>query len=130
VGLVGPLGAGKTRLVQAIAAAAGVVDQPVNSPTFTLVHEYEGRWPIRHFDTYRLSDADQLLALGFDEYLGGESVCLVEWANRVADVLPPDAIWITITPIDDSTRRFDFHATTDKGKSAIASLLNATKRDA
>src|SRR5579871_5394859 len=68
VALIGPLGAGKTRLVQAIAAAAGVKDQEVVSPTFVLIHEYRGRVPIYHFDAYRLRDEDEFLQLGPQEY--------------------------------------------------------------
>src|SRR5690348_4059909 len=84
VGLVGTLGAGKTRLVQAAAAAVGVPGANITSPTFVLVNEYtSGRLPIYHFDTYRLNDDDEFLNLGPDEYFDSDGLTFVEWADRV-----------------------------------------------
>ena len=94
IGLIGPLGAGKTRLVRALAEALGVDPGAIASPTFVLIHEYEGRIPVVHCDVYRLRDADEFDALGVDEYWGGDAVCLVEWADRVADRLPADAWFV------------------------------------
>ena len=89
VGLIGTLGAGKTRLVQAVAAALGVPAGNVTSPTFVLVNEYRGgRLPIYHFDTYRLKDDDEFLDLGPEEYFDSSGLTFVEWADRVADLLP------------------------------------------
>lgn len=109
VALVGPLGAGKTRLVKGIADGAGVRDlRAVNSPTFVIVNQYEaasagGRLCIHHVDTYRLRDGGDLEALGFDEMCAGGAV-VIEWADRVADILPPDVLTITIEPTGDDTR--------------------------
>ena len=91
--LIGTLGAGKTRLVQAVAAAVGVPRANVTSPTFVLVNEYTGgRLPIYHFDTYRLKDDDEFLNLGPDEYFDSNGLTFVEWADRVADLLPADRV--------------------------------------
>ena len=89
VALVGPLGAGKTQLVKGIAAGAGVADpRTVNSPTFVIVNEYAGRLPIFHVDAFRLDGAADLAAIGFDELCSEEAVVVIEWADRVANLLP------------------------------------------
>src|SRR5437588_4428535 len=81
VALIGPLGAGKTRLVQAVATALGVPVGSVTSPTFVLVNEYMGgRMPVYHFDTYRLKDDDEFLNLGADEYFDAGGLTFIEWA--------------------------------------------------
>src|SRR6185437_5343902 len=79
--LEGPLGAGKTALTQGIGAGLGV-RETINSPTFTLLKEYLGRLPLFHFDLSRLQDPEELFALGFEDYFGGEGICVVEWADR------------------------------------------------
>ena len=119
VALVGHLGAGKTRLVQAVATAAGVDPREVNSPTFVLVQEYEGRWPIYHFDTYRLADSAAFLSLGADEYLQSDGVCFIEWADRVADALAED-LRIELTALDETSRRIVITAKTDRGWRVLA----------
>ena len=94
IGLTGPLGAGKTALTQAIAKGLGVTER-LASPTFTVLMEYvSGRIPMCHFDVYRVHDPDELFEIGFEEYLGGDWVCVIEWADIVADVLPEDALAI------------------------------------
>jgi tRNA threonylcarbamoyladenosine biosynthesis protein TsaE len=105
VGLVGDLGAGKTHLVQAVAEGLGVERDFVNSPTFVLIQEYEGTVPVCHIDAYRLADIDEFLELGADELLGAENVCLIEWADRVADVLPPDRITVTMEVTGEESRK-------------------------
>ena len=111
VALVGDLGAGKTRLVQAVAVALDVDRRAVRSPTFILIHEYEGRLPIYHFDTYRLANSDEFLELGADEIMASGGVCLIEWADRVADVLPADRLTIEIEITGPQSRAFRFTPT-------------------
>ncbi len=96
VALYGELGAGKTCFVQGLSVALDV-DDVVHSPTFTLVNEYAGRLPIYHIDFYRLSDEEEALLLGFDEYVYGEGVTLVEWPERVASLLPDRVVSVNIT---------------------------------
>ena len=107
VGLVGTLGAGKTRLSRAIAEAQGVDPLAVASPTFVLIHEYDGSaWPVYHFDAYRLPDAAAFDALGVVDYWAeGAGLCLIEWADLVADRLPPDAWWVRLAPAADPAGR-------------------------
>lgn len=102
--LDGDLGAGKTRFSQAFAASLGVPGI-VNSPTFTIIKEYEGgRLPFYHMDVYRLSmaEADEL---GLDEYFLGEGVCLVEWASLIEPLLPPDRLHLVLVHTGPASRR-------------------------
>lgn len=110
VALVGNLGAGKTRLVRAVAIAAGVDPREINSPTFVLVHEYEGRWQIYHFDTYRLQNPDEFLDLGALDYFASGGICFVEWADRVPQALPVDHLRIEIETIGETERMFRISA--------------------
>ncbi|MBM4071111.1 MAG: tRNA (adenosine(37)-N6)-threonylcarbamoyltransferase complex ATPase subunit type 1 TsaE [Planctomycetes bacterium] len=111
IGLVGPLGAGKTRLVRAIASGLDIADaRVVNSPTFVLIQEYAARLPIYHFDAYRLKSDAEFLDLGAHEYFGGQGVCLIEWADRVASCLPDDRLTIAIEITGATSRRFHLTA--------------------
>lgn len=107
VALDGTLGAGKTRLVEAVAAAMGVPRDEITSPTFVLIQEYRsGRVPIFHFDAYRLRDEDEFAELGPEEYFDGAGISFVEWADRVAGCLPKHHWRIEITHLDTTARRF------------------------
>jgi tRNA threonylcarbamoyladenosine biosynthesis protein TsaE len=106
IGLVGTLGAGKTRLTRAIAEGLGVDPGSISSPTFVLIHEYEGRIPVYHFDAYRLASADEFDALGAGDYFAaGDGLCLVEWADRVVDRLPHDAWLVSLETTGPHSRR-------------------------
>lgn len=96
IALMGDLGAGKTTLTKYIARGLGITEM-VSSPTFNIIKEYRsGRLPLFHFDVYRLSDADELLDIGGDEYFYENGVCIVEWADIVESIIPEDAILINI----------------------------------
>jgi tRNA threonylcarbamoyladenosine biosynthesis protein TsaE len=107
VALVGPLGAGKTQFVRAVAEGLGVADgRVVSSPTFVLIQEYEARLPIYHFDAYRLRGPADFADLGVHEYFEGDGVCLVEWADRVTTALPAEYLRITLSVTGETSRRF------------------------
>jgi tRNA threonylcarbamoyladenosine biosynthesis protein TsaE len=128
IGLVGPLGSGKTQLVKGIAVGNAVDNvRRVTSPTFTLVHEYPGRLVLYHVDAYRLSGAKELLALGFDELLRSDAAVVVEWADRVRPVMPDDTLWVGLAITGDTTRSLTFDAV---GAAAVSCLkrLEATSR--
>ncbi len=111
IGLVGPLGAGKTQLVKGMAAGNAIDDvRRVTSPTFVLLNEYAGRLTLYHLDAYRLPDGSALLSLGFDELVRDDSVVVVEWADRAVAVMPGDALWIEIAPTGSTERELALRA--------------------
>lgn len=123
VALVGTLGAGKTRLVQAVATALGVPAGSVTSPTFVLVNEYrQGRVPVFHFDTYRLKNDDEFLELGPDEYFDSDGLTFVEWADRVEHLLPEERVEVELEVTGDTTRRAMLIGTSDKLAAAIEQI--------
>jgi tRNA threonylcarbamoyladenosine biosynthesis protein TsaE len=104
IALTGPLGAGKTRFVKGLAAEIGTRGE-VTSPTFTLVHEYSGgRLPIYHFDFFRVEDRPSAERLGLDEYFFGDGICVVEWADKFADLIPPEARWVAFETKSETER--------------------------
>jgi tRNA threonylcarbamoyladenosine biosynthesis protein TsaE len=115
IGLVGPLGAGKTRLTRSIAEALGVDPGAVSSPTYVLIHEYEGRLPVYHFDAYRLGGPGPFESLGAADYWDAGGVCLVEWADLVEEVLPESTWWVAIEPTGPTTRRVLLRVTIPPG---------------
>ncbi|MDA0839715.1 MAG: tRNA (adenosine(37)-N6)-threonylcarbamoyltransferase complex ATPase subunit type 1 TsaE [Planctomycetota bacterium] len=105
IALCGDLGSGKTCFTQGLAAALGVGESGVvNSPTFVLLNVYQGRLPIYHFDTYRLGDPDTWLDLGAEEMLYGDGVCIIEWADLVAEALPEDRLSIEFEHVSMNER--------------------------
>lgn len=124
IGLVGPLGAGKTQLVKGIASGNAVGDaRRVTSPTFTLIHEYPGRLNLYHVDVYRLRNPAELLALGFDELATPGAVVVVEWADRVRVVMPDEALWVTLTVTGDTCRRLSFVAAGEAATRCLAGVF-------
>lgn len=107
--LQGPLGAGKTRLAQEIAAAAGIDPAEVTSPTFTLVQHYHGQRKIHHIDAYRLADEDEFIELGGEELFEDEALVLVEWPQRIARSLPSQTLFLELE-IEDGERGPDVAA--------------------
>ncbi len=94
--LLGDLGTGKTVLAQGFARGLGITEA-VSSPTFTIIREYEeGRLPFYHFDVYRIEDMEEMYEMGYEDYFYGSGVCLIEWPNRIEELLPPDPAVITI----------------------------------
>ena len=123
VALVGTLGAGKTRLVQAVAEALGVSRDAVTSPTFVLINEYlTGRMPVYHFDTYRLRDDDEFLELGPEEYFDSNGLTFIEWADRVLACLPPDYLRIDIEVLGETKREFVVSSSGPKFESLLAQV--------
>ena len=103
--LEGELGAGKSELARGIARGLGVTET-VTSPSFTILNVYEsGRCPLYHFDWYRLESEEELYELGMDEYLGGDGIAVVEWAERCPDAVPEDCIRIRLEATSEETRR-------------------------
>ncbi len=105
IALHGDLGAGKTCFIQGFAAALGI-DEPITSPTYTLIGEYEGRLPLHHIDLYRLSGPEEALGLGLEEYFDADGITAIEWAERAEGLLPPDLLHIRIEVDADGIRTF------------------------
>jgi tRNA threonylcarbamoyladenosine biosynthesis protein TsaE len=122
VALCGTLGAGKTRLVQAVAEASGVDRRDVVSPTFVLIHEYHGPRSIFHIDAYRIRDEDEFLELGPEEYFEGPGVTLIEWADRVESCLPDERIDVSIEVTGQQSRRFEVKAVGDRYAAVVGAL--------
>jgi tRNA threonylcarbamoyladenosine biosynthesis protein TsaE len=105
IALCGDLGAGKTEFVKGFVSGSSV-ESAVSSPTFSILNTYDGaERPIYHFDLYRIEGKAELAELGFDEYVFGEGICLIEWAERAEGWLPPETIHMRFEHIDDTTRR-------------------------
>ena len=104
--LTGDLGTGKTHITKGIAEGLGI-DEYITSPTFTIVNEYDsGRLKLNHFDVYRVSDPDEIYAIGFDDYIFSEAVSIIEWANYIEDILPKDFLHIYIEKDLDNGENF------------------------
>jgi len=129
IGLVGTLGAGKTRLVQGIAWGCGVHEAAVISPTFVLIHEYPGEVPVFHFDVYRLRDVTEFLDLGPDEYFLRPGISVIEWADRVQECLPLQHLIVEIEIVSDSDRRFLFRPAGQEYLAAVDRILEKWNSD-
>lgn len=127
--LAGDLGAGKTTFVQGFGKALGVTDR-ITSPTFTLMHNYEGRIRLVHVDVYRLDRLQEILDLGITELVDDDAVAVVEWGDVAEAVLPADFLEIRIgyTDSDDSIRRFTFRPVGASWSARASALSDATAR--
>jgi len=104
--LTGDLGAGKTTFSQAICKALGVTDY-VTSPTFSIMNAYGGKFPVYHFDVYRIDDPDEMIEIGLDDFLFGHGICLIEWAGKIESMIPKEAIWVHLSVEDIYTRSIE-----------------------
>ena len=104
--LIGDLGVGKTVFTKGVAKGLGM-KETVDSPTFTIVHEYDsGRLPFYHFDVYRIGDVEEMDEIGYEDYFYGQGVSFVEWADLIEEIMPKNTIWITIEK--DLEKGFDY----------------------
>jgi tRNA threonylcarbamoyladenosine biosynthesis protein TsaE len=126
VALVGELGSGKTWFTKGIARGLGVAANTViTSPTFALVNEYQGRITLSHIDIYRLGSLSELLSAGIEEYLYGEGVAVLEWADRWPEILPEQTLRVELFILDDRSRKISL-----SGNHARAfALIEAVKKD-
>lgn len=103
----GEMGAGKTTFISALSQALGVDEDEANSPSFAIVNEYRSDTTaelIYHFDLYRLENLEEVMDIGFEDYLDSGAICLIEWPDIVADILPDDTVWVDIRANDDGSR--------------------------
>ena len=117
ISLTGDLGVGKTVFTQGLAKGLGI-EEPVNSPTFTIVQVYEkGRLPLYHFDVYRIGDIEEMDEIGYEDYFYGEGICLIEWADLIREILPEQMCRVTIEK--DLEKGFDYRKITLEGFKGI-----------
>ena len=116
VALTGELGSGKTCLTQGIACGLGVPENyAVTSPTFTLINEYPGREaPLIHIDLYRLQGAQDLADTGFEEYISGGGVMVIEWAERIPEAIPDGALCVALTYVEENIRKLELSGSRDR----------------
>ncbi|WML36119.1 tRNA (adenosine(37)-N6)-threonylcarbamoyltransferase complex ATPase subunit type 1 TsaE [Clostridium sp. OS1-26] len=98
--ITGDLGAGKTHFTKGIAEGLKI-SEPITSPTFTIVNEYEGRLKLHHFDVYRVCDPDEIEAIGFDEYIFSDAVSIIEWSNFIEELIPKEHVWVDIKKVPE-----------------------------
>ena len=125
VTLEGQLGVGKTVFARGMATGLGV-QEPVTSPTFTIIKEYQGVIPFYHMDAYRLEHSEE--DIGFDEYFNDEAISVVEWAQYIEEYLPDERLDIQIEYVNQDERKFDFYSKSDRLQSVIKSLTDKESR--
>jgi tRNA threonylcarbamoyladenosine biosynthesis protein TsaE len=104
IALSGELGTGKTTFVRGMARGMGIADGEVASPSFTLVNEYAGPLTLFHLDLYRLKDEKELFGIDYEEYIKGDGVTVIEWADRIPQAVPHESLWITLSYLDAERR--------------------------
>jgi tRNA threonylcarbamoyladenosine biosynthesis protein TsaE len=129
VALIGPLGAGKTVFAQGLARGLGVnADEYVSSPSFALVNQYRGRFPVFHIDTYRLHHEAEMVALGYEEYFDPDGVTIVEWANKVSTLLPDRHVLVNLKICDRTTREITIDLLGDWTVQTVSAIESAFER--
>ena len=125
VALVGELGAGKTTLTQGMVRGLGVAeDHYIGSPTFTLINEYEGRVPVYHLDFYRIEFPSEVVYLGLEEYLDGDGVAIIEWADKIETLLPEERIVVRLEYVNARVRTLTIMSSGAHYDGLIASLAS------
>lgn len=125
IALTGELGSGKTHFARGVAAGVGVEPSvPVTSPTYTIMNLYTGRFPLYHFDLYRLAGDQEAAELGFEEYFYGDGVCLVEWAERWQDILPEERLTVFFSYRDDECRNIALDPRGERYEAIVNELVN------
>lgn len=115
VALTGELGSGKTLLTQGIAKGIGIPNNySITSPTFNLINEYPGRFPLYHMDIYRLEGMNELDDIGFDEYLNKDGVIIIEWAEKIRDIIPDEASFVYLSCLDETVRKIEIYSHVNK----------------
>ncbi len=112
--LSGDLGVGKTVFTRGFAKGLGVDEEYITSPTFTIINEYTGRLNLYHFDVYRIGSIEEMDDTGYEDYFFSDGVCLIEWAEMIEEIIPPQAVWIKIEK--DLDKGFDYRRITYGGK--------------
>lgn len=122
IALAGELGTGKTTLVRGMAQGMGIEATEVASPSFTLVNVYEGPLPLYHIDLYRLENEGELLDIDYEEYIRGDGVVIIEWADRIPQAVPPNSLWIHVRYLDAERREIAFQAQSDRSEKIVEEL--------
>ncbi|MCR4337012.1 MAG: tRNA (adenosine(37)-N6)-threonylcarbamoyltransferase complex ATPase subunit type 1 TsaE [Candidatus Omnitrophica bacterium] len=121
--LEGDLGTGKTTLTKGIAQGLRVTSEYIHSPTFVLMNIYEGKIPLYHFDFYRLEDPHQIAAIGYEEFLYGRGVAVIEWAERLGELTPQARLEVKISHQGENSRKFEFFARGDRYQQLLKMVL-------
>ncbi|MCK5403862.1 MAG: tRNA (adenosine(37)-N6)-threonylcarbamoyltransferase complex ATPase subunit type 1 TsaE [Desulfobulbaceae bacterium] len=130
IALFGDLGAGKTTLTQFIGQGLQVPDSCyITSPTFSLLHEYPGRIPLFHMDLYRLSGEDDVIDLGFEDYLYGDGLVVIEWPDRLGALMPDNRLAIELTMTSESSRTAVFTAYGKKWVDKLAEIMHVSTKE-
>jgi tRNA threonylcarbamoyladenosine biosynthesis protein TsaE len=132
IALVGDLGGGKTWFTKGIALGLGIDPSSIVSPTFTLVNEYPGRQRLYHIDLYRLMSNSEIMALGLEEYISGQGIAVIEWADRWPEKLPEESIRVELRMVDEHTRELRFSGSHPRAFEMIKKLkerVGATLRE-
>jgi tRNA threonylcarbamoyladenosine biosynthesis protein TsaE len=129
VGLIGDLGAGKTCFMKGVANGLnGVPEKEVTSPTFTILQAYEGVVPLYHFDAYRLEGVEDLDDIGFDDYVYGQGVSFIEWADNISKAIPEERMLIEIKLTGDENRLFKCSAQGEKHEAVLNKFIKSQER--